>query len=649
VIPRAAKVAGADVRSRSLRHSIGTKIFVAFFAMGATIGALGAYGYSVLSSSGDMVTGTYDGPLMAINYARAASVDFAQMQQAVLRRRLQSPVQISSTDARIDDLSSTFLSDLDVAQDRLGAKEERDTASQIRVLVKEWREEWKKSGHDGADPKLEALNTKILDRFDTLIELIADHSFVAQRKAVSQIGYFRYAILSATLAALLLSLGITLFLARRIMRPLSAAVSAANRIARGEFETPMPKAGKDETGILLNSITIMQGNIREMVALETARAKSAETRLAHALETSGEGVLLVGPDGRVLVANNMMRDFFGSVAGKLVTGADFGELSRIAKADVADEKELPTPADLGIGRAARSLGNAEWQLKDGRWIRSSGSRTADGGLIFFVSDFTAVKEREENFRRATQAAEAASAAKTRFLTNMSHELRTPLNAVIGFSEILTNQLFGPLGNARYSEYSADILRSGRHLLDVINSVLEISKSENGRQRVASEPTDINAVLRDCAKMMSEQFAAASIDFVSEVPMQTVLVAGERAKLTQIFLNLLSNAAKFTDAGGRVSMSVQRRDGFDVVEITDTGIGMSAEDLQIALTPFGQVDNRLERKYEGTGLGLTLAKSLTELHGGKLEFKSARGAGTTVSVYLPVLESLEAAEPLAAAS
>jgi signal transduction histidine kinase/HAMP domain-containing protein len=635
------------VAARSFRHSIGTKIFVAFIAMGVLIGALGAYGYFVLSSSGDMVTGTYDGPLMSINYARAATVDFVQMEQAALRRQLEASGEHAATDKSIDDLTSTFFDDLDIAQQRLSANDELTVAKKIRSLVKIWQQKWKTARHVGIDPRLETLDRQILDQFDTLIELNADHSFVGRRKAVWQIGYFKYAILGVTSGALLLAFGVTLFLARGIMGPLSAAATAADRIARGEFQTPIPNAGKDETGILLKSMTVMQDNIREMVEREKARAESAEERLTNALETSNEGVLLVGPDGKVVVVNNTMRGFFPSVADKLMEGVDFAEISHFAKIDVVGDVDLPTPGELGIGRGPRSLGTAERQLVDGRWIRSSGSRTEDGGLIFFVSDFTAVKEREANFRRATEAAEAASAAKTRFLTNMSHELRTPLNAVIGFSEILTAELFGPLGNKRYTEYSADILRSGRHLLDVINSVLEISKHEAGKQRLDAVPVDMRTVLQDCAKMMAIQFETANIAFDFQQPQNSLFVAGDKAKLRQVLLNLLSNALKFTESGGQVTLSTRETAGAHVIEIADTGIGMSEDDVKVALTPFGQVDNRLERKYEGTGLGLPLAKSMTELHGGMLEIKSARGAGTKISVYLP--KASEDAIPRAVAS
>jgi signal transduction histidine kinase len=637
------------MRTRALRHSIGTKLFAAFFAMGVLLVALGGYGYGILSQAGDMVTGTYDGPLMAINYARAASVDFALIQQRVLERRLAAQDARPALDTKIDELTSTFFDDLDVAQQRLAANDELKVVGDIRGLVTQWKAEWRRSKHDQTDPELDALNARIMDRFDMLIELNADHSFVGRRQAVWAILRFKSSLVWFTATALLLAMLITAVLARRIMHPLGSAVAAANRIAAGEFETPIPQAGQDETGILLNSMTVMQDSIRTMMEREKARAESAETRLAQAIETTREGVILVGPDGRVLLANKSVKDFFPSIADRDLTGIDFGEASMLAQANILGDEPLPTPQDLGMGRKARSLGHAERQLKDGRWIRSEGTRTSDGGFVFFISDFTAIKNREEDSHRAQKAAEAASAAKSRFLTNMSHELRTPLNAIIGFSEIIAAGLFRPVGNARYSEYATDILRSGRHLLDVINSVLEISRSEAGKQNLNAETLDIRYLLRDSSRMIAEQCQAAHLTFALEDSDEPVMVYGEKAKLRQIFLNLLSNAIKFTDAGGSVRVAIEAWGDQVLVTVADTGIGMTAEEVQIALTPFGQVDTRLERKYEGTGLGLPLARSLVELHGGTLKVESEMGAGTKVRVKLPRVPAIEAQAPVAAVS
>ena len=216
-------------------------------------------------------------------------------------------------------------------------------------------------------------------------------------------------------------------------------------------------------------MTVMQDNIRAMMARETKLRRSAESRLSDALETSREGVILVA-DGVIVLANWQLREFFPAIADRLVSGTDFSEALDLI------QKQLRPREDNVLAAS----GHTELELSNGRWVRMTANATSEGGSIIFFSDFTAIKEREENLRKAKLEAEAANAAKTRFLANISHELRTPLNAIIGFSEIINGQMFGELGNARYIDYSSDILRSGRHLLDVINSVLDLSRSETGR-------------------------------------------------------------------------------------------------------------------------------------------------------------------------
>src|ERR1044071_3255958 len=207
----------------------------------------------------------------------------------------------------------------------------------------------------------------------------------------------------------------------------------------------------------------------------------------------------------------------------------------------------------------------------------TGSATSEGGSIFFLSDFTVIKEREESLRRAKAEAEAANASKTRFLANMSHELRTPLNAIIGFSEIITEQLFGNLGNARYLDYSRDILRSGRHLLAVINDVLDLSKSEAGKMVLSVRETDMRDVLEDCVAMVREQCAAAGLSLSVTGMEHPLPMRGDGAKLRQIFLNLLSNAIKFTEKGGGITLSAVASAANVAVTVADTGIGMDPQD------------------------------------------------------------------------
>ena len=601
-------------------YSIGTRIFGAFIAMSAIIAVLGAAGYFVLSAAGDMAVTTFDGPLMAINFARAAQNDFTNLQMDELRYENATASDKDAIARDIADTVSAFNGDLAVAAQRSMAADEQRLIRQIKPLVEQWRDARAKSD----TRSLEKLDTEIDDKFDLLIELNADHSFVSRRQTVTNVTNYLYATLGATLLALLLAAAITLFLRRRIIRPLSAAAAVADRIARGELQTVIPPGGADETGVLLRSMTVMQDSIREMMSRETSLRLSAESRLADALETSREGVILAGPDGRIVLANSSLRGFFPAIAGSLVSGASIGEALRLIQGQLAMSQAQP--ADLA--------GHAELELADGRWVRMTASATSDGGSIMLLSDFTLVKEREESLRSATRAAEAANAAKTRFLANMSHELRTPLNAIIGFSEIISSQLFGAIANPRYLDYSGDILRSGRHLLDVINSVLDLAKSESGKMNLDIRPADMGDVLKDCIPMVREQIAAAGLAFDVTGLDQPLPLNGDPAKLRQIFINLLSNAMKFTPQGGRVWLDAKRTPEGVSVTVGDTGIGMSPEDIEVAMQPFGQVDNRLERRYEGTGLGLPLTRAFVELHGGAMRFDSARDQGTRITVTFP---------------
>jgi signal transduction histidine kinase len=604
------------------RKSIGALLFGAFSAMCLIIAVQGYYGYSVLSAAGDIVVETFDRPLMAVNYARAANFDFAQIERKLLLRAAAAPAERPALDADIDTLASTFADDLRVAEDRSNEADELRQIETIKTLVTRWTAA--RRANDAV--QMDTLSRDIDDAFDLLIEFNTDHSFVGRRKAVDAISHFRYLLVGGLAISILIAFLITLLLTRRIARPLSQAAAVADRIAGGELETPIPAGGADETGTLLRSMTVMQNNIRGMMERETQRAASAEVRLTDALESSDEGVMLVGADDRVVVVNSQLKAFFPDAAGQLVAGAPFGKLLAQFQSQFPDR-----PGDKAIVTQHGVAG--EQRLPDGRWVRITVSPTSDKGRIVFVSDFTDIKQREESFRQAKQDAEAASAAKSRFLANMSHELRTPLNAIIGFSEVLTAQMFGALGNPRYVEYSGDIQRSGRHLLDVINSVLDLSKSEAGRMELRPQDVDLADVLKDCVRMVRAQCAEAGLELVVMGLDRELPVSGEAAKLRQIFLNLMSNATKFTEPGGRIEITASEDEHSVSATIADTGIGMSPQDVQVALTAFGQVDNRLERKYEGTGLGLPLAKSLVELHGGSLQIESTVGQGTRVTVRL----------------
>tara|TARA_B100000676_G_scaffold302105_1_gene350417 strand:+ start:99770 stop:101548 length:1779 start_codon:yes stop_codon:yes gene_type:complete len=237
--------------------------------------------------------------------------------------------------------------------------------------------------------------------------------------------------------------------------------------------------------------------------------------------------------------------------------------------------------------------------------------------------------------KARDLAEEASRAKSEFLSNMSHELRTPLNAIMGFSDIIREQTFGPVGSTKYRDYARDINDAGRHLLELINDVLDFSKIESGNEELFEEWIEVSAVIRSVSRMLHDQAQRSNVRLTVESSDELPPIFADEKKLKQILINLLSNALKFTGPSGQVTLTTWYSDtGGYVFQVEDTGIGIALEDIPKALGLFGQVDSTFNRRFEGTGLGLPLSKSLAEMHGGSLDLQSQLGVGTTVTVRFP---------------
>ncbi len=635
---------GGSMSRLHVRIGISQKILLGFVTMALMIGGLGGYGFHVLGAAGTIVADTYDRPLMTVNYGRSASQIFTEMEKELFRRQFAVPAEKDAIDRDLPQLAKTFDEDLGVARSRALSDAERAAIDNIQKQVARWNVRWEAAPNNPDNRELQAMSADIAKSFDRLVELTTDNSFVERRKGLDAITQFEYSTMGAVALALLVACVITFFLARRIVQPLTTAANVADRIASGQLDTVIPRGFDDETGILLHSMSVMRDGIKSMMAREQTQRRSAQTRLVDALESSHEGMVLLDAGGSIVIANSQVGEFFPGLAPLCREGVEFSAVAHVIYEQLLNPDEAP---DLFTLPAT----GGEFQLSDHRWIRVSRSSTRDGGAFFFFSDFTEVKEREQRYREAQLQAETASRAKSSFVANMSHELRTPLNAIIGFSEIMQREMFGKLDNENYTAYITDILQSGRHLLAIINGVLDLAKSQSGKLKINVEPVDMGDILTGCASMMRDQCERGGLLLDFAKPADLLLVSGEPAKLRQVLLNLLSNAVKFTEPGGRVTLSARDQGETIVIDVRDTGIGMSSEDVTIALTPFGQVDNRLARRYEGTGLGLPLAKELIELHHGTLIINSEPGRGTTISVILPKLEQAQAieaaAEPMAA--
>lgn len=396
------------------------------------------------------------------------------------------------------------------------------------------------------------------------------------------------------------------------------------------------------------------------VALDTtearrakAQAQAAEGRLRDGIESVSDAFVLFDKQGRLILSNQAFQDAFGFAAGVVRKGAFKQDLNQIAA--LAIKSDQPAPG----GRT----GAREVELNDGRWLQLVERFTSDGGSVVTAADITAIKRKEAERQRATERlhatiaeledreeklsllarkyevamtrAEAANQAKSEFLANMSHELRTPLNAINGFSEIMAGEMFGALGDPKYKGYAADILKSGQHLLSLINDILDMAKIEAGKLTLHYEKVSLKEVVDDAARLMRGKIQEAGLNLLVDAPDLPEIDADYRG-LKQVVLNLISNAVKFTPEGGDIVVALSREDDERMrMAVTDTGIGIAAEDLTRLARPFEQVEGQHSKTTQGTGLGLALTKSLIELHGGTLSIESEPGRGTTVSFDLPI--------------
>lgn len=287
----------------------------------------------------------------------------------------------------------------------------------------------------------------------------------------------------------------------------------------------------------------------------------------------------------------------------------------------------------------------EFEIKDAngeeRFIRCesrchTNDKTGSVDRIFGIfQDITERTLHEKELREAKEAAETAYASKTRFLANMSHELRTPLNAIIGFSEMMQRQLLGPMGNAKYLDYIGGIRESGEHLLDLINDILDMSKIEFGKYDLEFEDINLAKITRLVVHMMEGRAHESDVRLIAEDIPDDIHVFADRRAVMQILLNLMSNAVKFTPAGGQVEIRCARQGNDSVtIIVRDTGVGIPKNKIPLITLPFEQVASALTRPHEGSGLGLAITKDLIKLHNGEIHISSKVGQGTEVSVYLP---------------
>ncbi|MBX4336092.1 PAS domain-containing sensor histidine kinase [Bartonella raoultii] len=399
---------------------------------------------------------------------------------------------------------------------------------------------------------------------------------------------------------------------------------------------------------------------QRQLAEQTAQA---DLRIRDAIENISESFVLWDAEGRLVMSNSKFCEYASIPKQILQSGIERATVEAMARPAIS---EYPLKDD-GAGNLTSIR-----QTADGYWLKINERRTQDGGLVCIGTDISELKQQQEKFedserrlfsfiqelkrargnaqQRATEVeklnkslkaekerAESANKAKSEFLANMSHELRTPLNAILGFSDIMLQSTFGPLGSQRYKEYMHDIYNSGTHLLTLINDILDMSKIEAGRFTLDCKNINLEPIISEAIRTLTPQAQEKNIAVTTNITSELHAEVDGRA-IKQIFLNLISNAVKFTPSGGSIDVCAFKKKNSLVFTIRDTGVGIPSSAIKKLGQPFEQVENQFTKTHTGSGLGLAISRSLLELHKGKLEITSQEMKGTTVTITMPIKQS-----------
>lgn len=399
----------------------------------------------------------------------------------------------------------------------------------------------------------------------------------------------------------------------------------------------VPTTRRDELGEVIT-------NFNDLVRLISGRHREELTRVVAMADNAVDSIVAYNAAGDLVYANRAALTYFGAETTQQLEAFDWHFLAPDGTGPLYTVREA----------AANGASNQEHLLvmPDGhqRPVLCGANRLLDNAgepSLYFASllDITVRKAAEEALIAAKSESDAANRTKSEFLTTMSHELLTPLNAIIGFSGIIATEGLGPVGDKRYQDYANDIGDSGGRLLAIIEDILELSRIEAGRYEIDVSTIDLDDLLNTSVQKMQSDFDAKQQHVRTEIRPGLPTLDGDVLAIRRIVTNLLSNASKFTPDGGEVSVVAAAAPGGGLdIEVTDNGIGIDEDNLPRALEPFTQVDGSLSRRYEGTGLGLTLAATLARLHNGRVELRSQLGQGTTARVHFPA----ERCHPLAAA-
>lgn len=410
-----------------------------------------------------------------------------------------------------------------------------------------------------------------------------------------------------------------------------------------------PVLGTDGNVSMLDLIAMPAGSDASSLQRERDDAISL---LTSVFDVSEVGIIVTDHNQRIIRVNDSFIRIYGWKREDLV-GRLFFEIVAPEEREQAKRNHeefiksgIRSSGEVKIMRRDNNIANALFttaalELSHGRRFQ-----------VTTIMDITLRKQMEMTLRYSKEQADSANQAKSQFLANMSHELRTPLNAIIGFSEMMMKETFGPLGSERYKEYLGDIHVSARHLLEIINEVLDMSKIEAGRVELDEEYFNVGQLIQAVGRMMASRAFSSGLTIREEVQENLPVVKADSRLIRQVLINLVGNAVKFSHPNGIITVRARLLENGNMeILVKDDGVGIPKHRIAEALEPFGQISSSEQRQHQGTGLGLPLAKAMAELHGGRLYIVSDTGKGTSVYVELPahrVGQKKQAGSPVAGA-
>jgi len=667
--------------------TIKSRLIVTFFFIAVTLLGIESVSLFGMSKARDSLKTVYEDRIIALD-------QLTDIESLILQNRLAITASLLVT--ATDDEISINVAKLEKNQAEIDEIWKTYTATYLtpeeKILADKFDDDRKKFVTQGLNPAAAALRAKDIKKANQIVVENIRPLYQPVGKGIKALGklqlsvtkqeyeevqsrydIIRNIIIATAIIGLGLAIWIGFMLVRAISWPLEDVVRIARGVAAGNLTQQIEVRSTNEIGQLMKALKEIHDNLVKVIG----QVRDSEARTRAVLDNVDEGIIAINEGGMIEIFNPAAEHIFGYTGNEII-GKDASLLTREPSrgqhnGSLERHQQLNKPTAPGLSREVVGVrkNGTNFPLE----FKTREIRFNMGQLHIVVTrDLTASKQAEAEQKKHEQVQqrnvelEAASRMKSEFFSTMSHELRTPLNAIIGFSEVLKDGLMGDLTDEQRG-YIGDILDSGQHQLSLINDILDLSKVEAGKMTLHLESIDLTLLFSNSLSMVREKAAAQHIHLNLDIADGLDDIQADVRKVKQIVYNLLSNAVKFTPEGGDVILRARRvsrtqvgqltgrwaglnfplRDNkitdFIEISVTDSGIGIANENFERLFEPFSQIDSSLARKFEGTGLGLTIVKSLVELHGGTLAVESAEGQGTCFTVWLPLWRTEEAVAAL----